>query len=107
MVSHLSHAAQITFLSIAGLGVVTSLLGLLIYRDGLGAVETPAAMDRLGKPSQAQGQFKITQAVSIGARESGPASVNLSAAPTDALQDFGIDLPGTIQITLARNANGG
>ena len=30
MVSHLSHAAQITFLSIAGLGVATSLLGLLI-----------------------------------------------------------------------------
>jgi hypothetical protein len=54
-----------------------------------------------------QGSFAVHAYVILGARESGPASVNLSAAPTDALQDFGIDLPGTIQITLARNANGG
>ncbi|GEO19148.1 hypothetical protein MAE02_68440 [Microvirga aerophila] len=30
MVRHLSYAAQITFLSVAGLGVVTSVLSLII-----------------------------------------------------------------------------
>jgi hypothetical protein len=29
-VTHLSYAAQITFLSVAGMGVVTSLLGLIM-----------------------------------------------------------------------------
>jgi hypothetical protein len=35
----------------------------------LGAVETPAVIDSLEKPSQAPAQFKITQAVSIKAAE--------------------------------------
>jgi hypothetical protein len=37
----------------------------------LGAVETPAVIDSLEKPSQAPAQFKITQAVSISGLNAG------------------------------------